>query len=384
MNDRSTPQMPPSARFVVNELNSWPLSASACGGTENGICEFHLEVTHHCNLRCPMCHHWRMKSSAKEITPSELAALLDGSSYLRGIKIAVLSGGEPLLRPDLPELAAVITERFPGISLGILTNLSDTALLMRRIDECLKKGVSRLWLGSSLDGIGAMHDRARGTQGAYSQTMKSVKELRAIYPAMDISFNFTLLPFNAGSLVETYLAAKEMKVWLGAQKVVNQAGLKARRYSWDAKSLRTALAQIDWVIADICAANNAFEKLMAGKESETPWLWETLLYWTRLREYMVRPRRFMGDCCAGKRYAMIAPDGELFFCPVRKHRTVGNVLRDGFDAVWTGKKAGAERKIIAAARCHCWLHCTANPVIAAAVAHRFSRPRTGASLCPPK
>jgi hypothetical protein len=74
----------------------------------------------------------------------------------------------------------------------------------------------------------------------------------------------------------------------------------------------------------------------------------------------------------------------MFFCPVRKHRTAGNVLKDGFDAVWTGKKAGEERKLIAAAGCHCWLHCIANPVISAAVARRFSRTRAGASSCLPK
>jgi MoaA/NifB/PqqE/SkfB family radical SAM enzyme len=163
-----------------------------------------------------------------------------------------------------------------------------------------------------------------------------------------------------------------MKVWFGAQKVVNHQGLEAEKYSWTPAARRTALAGIDRIISDICAENGAFEKLLAARESETPWLWSSLTYWIRLREYLVRPRRFMGDCCAGARYAMLSPDGELFFCPVLKHRTAGNVLKDGFDAVWTGPRAGAEREFIAKKACHCWLHCTANPIIEASMTRRFA------------
>ena len=369
-----SPGMPASARFVAGEMELWSLSRPG-RRVDDGIRELHLELTHRCNLKCRMCHHWRMGEREKEITLPEIERMLDSSRLLRGIKTAVLTGGEPLLRPDLAVIAAAIAGRYPGISLGILTNLADTKLLLRRLEECAAEGVSGLWLGSSLDGAGAAHDKVRGTAGAYARTMRSAGELRAKYPGMNISFNFTLLPFNAADLAETYFTAKKMKVWLGAQKVVNHSGFEAEKYSWDEKALGEALRQIDLIITDICAENKAFERLMSGKENETPWLWASLIYWVRLREYMVRPRRFMGDCLAGERYAMLSPGGELFFCPVRKHLSVGNVIKDGFDAVWTGTKAAAERKKIAAARCHCWLHCIANPVIDEAMTLRFA-PRT--------
>jgi len=367
-------KMPASASFVIKELSSWPLSPRPLSRAEP-IRELHLEVTHRCDLKCRMCHHWRIKKAGKEISPQALARMLDSSKLLRGIKTAVLTGGEPCLRPDLAELAAVIANRFPKISLGILSNLSNTGLLFRRIDECLAKGVSGLWLGSSLDGVGAAHDRVRGSRGAYARTMKSARALRARYPKMDLAFNFTLLPSNAEGLIDAYLAAKELKVWFGAQKVVNHEGLEAETFTWSPKELAAALARIDWVIADICAENKAFEKLMSGKESETPWLWSSLIYWIRLKDYMISPRRLMGDCYAGQRYAMLSPAGDLFFCPVLKHRTVGNALEDGFDAAWTCPKAQTERKNIAAWDCHCWLHCTANPVIESAMERRFSPER---------
>lgn len=370
--------MPASVRFVIKELSSWPLS-SPPGAGSGPVRELHIEVTHRCNLRCRMCHHWRIKSREQEITPGALGRMLDASVLLRQVKTVVLTGGEPVLRADLPELAAVIAGRLPGISLGILSNLCDTRLLFRRLDECLRLGVSRLWVGSSLDGVGAAHDRVRGVPGAYARTMRSARELRARYPGTDLAFNFTLLPSNARGLVKTYLTAKKMKIWFGAQKVVNHEGFEAETYTWADGDLRAALRQIDWIITDICAGNSAFEKLLAGRELETPWLWSSLIYWIRLRDYMVRPRRFMGDCYAGSRYAMLSPVGDLFFCPVFKHRTVGNALTDGFDEAWTSRKAQAERKNIARARCHCWLHCIAGPVLEDAMQRRFASPP---KICP--
>ncbi len=373
MNPPLSPGMPASARFVVKEVGSWPLEPLPGAGGDR-IQELHLEVTHRCDLKCRMCHHWRMKGGA-EISPAQLARLLDSSKLLKGIKTAVLTGGEPFLRPDLPELAAVITRRFPRISLGILSNLANTRLLLRRIGELREKGVKDFWLGSSLDGAGAAHDKVRGVRGAYARTMKTARALKTGQPGINLAFNFTLLPSNAACLARAYLEAKEMKVWFGAQKVVNHERFEAESYSWTPAALRKALVGIDYIISDICEENKAFEKLLAGRESETPWLWSSLTYWIRLREYLARPRRFMGNCYAGNRYAMLSPDGELFFCPVLKHRTVGNALKAGFDAAWTCRAAQAERGFIEKKSCHCWLHCTANPIIEASMARRFSADR---------
>lgn len=367
-------RMPKSARFVAGEVAAWPLDPPP--GEDPALSELHLEVTHRCDLRCRMCHHWRLEKAGREITPAELDRLLASSRLLKGIKTAVLTGGEPLLRPDLPELAAVIARRFPDISLGILTNLSNTKLLLEKVGACLRTGVTKLWLGSSLDGLGAAHDAVRGSRGAYARAMKSLRALRAAFPGVDVAFNFTLLPSNAGQLYRTYRAAKKMGAWFGAQKVVNHSGFEAETYSWSPRALSAALEQTDAVITDICREHKAFEKLMSGSEAQTPWLWASLVYWVKLRQYLAAPRRLMGGCYSGRRYAMLSPEGDLFFCPVRKHRPVGNVLRGGFDAVWTGAGARAERELIAAGRCHCWLHCTANPVIEGAVNARFAACKT--------
>ena len=60
---------------------------------------------------------------------------------------------------------------------------------------------------------------------------------------------------------------------------------------------------------------------------------------------------------------MLDPEGNLFFCPVNKHKWVGNVRKKGFDEIWSSEKAGRLRSEIIPCQCRCWLNCIANPVM---------------------
>jgi MoaA/NifB/PqqE/SkfB family radical SAM enzyme len=79
--------------------------------------------------------------------------------------------------------------------------------------------------------------------------------------------------------------------------------------------------------------------------------------------YARHPKRFFKNCLAGQRYAMFSPEGDLFFCPVNKHRSIGNAAAASFDELWKGEKAEAERRFVESCRCDCWLNCIANPVL---------------------
>ena len=60
---------------------------------------------------------------------------------------------------------------------------------------------------------------------------------------------------------------------------------------------------------------------------------------------------------------MLDPEGNLFFCPVNKHRKAGDVRERGLDAVWKGAEAESERRFIRSGRCHCCLLCIMNPIL---------------------
>ncbi|NLO91536.1 MAG: radical SAM protein [Elusimicrobia bacterium] len=335
------------------------------GPANDGLAELHIELTHACNLKCPMCHHWRMKNPppGKMLDAKSLARMLDGTKKLDGIKAATLTGGEPFLREDFAEIALLLHKRFPKASLGALSNFQSPELVLRRLRQLRGAGIKMFWLGSSLDGIGPGHDAMRGVKGAYANLLKTTALLKQEFPDINFGFNYTLTPENTDGLFETYLAMASRGLWLGAQLVVNQENLPAKEYACTDAARTAAAAQIERVLTHICFAERAYELINSGRSAEKPWLWTQLAYWHNLRQYALKPRRLFETCGAGRRYAMLAPDGSLFFCPVKKHLMAGNAAEAGFDAAWNSPQARSIRKTLSSKKCHCWLHCIANPVL---------------------
>lgn len=84
-------------------------------------------ITHRCNYRCSYCSLW--KDRCRELTTGEVLNLIDEVADM-GCVVYAISGGEPLVRKDLPEMLKRIKER--GMMARIVTNGS---LLYERIDE---------------------------------------------------------------------------------------------------------------------------------------------------------------------------------------------------------------------------------------------------------
>ena len=362
----------PRMDWAFRSLESWVARGlKTLGGRKDGqpIKELHLELTHRCNLQCVMCHHWQMPfddpaSVKREMGLPQIRAFCDDARLLDDVEVVVLSGGEPWLRADIVEIASYLRGRFPKASLGILSNFWNTEMVRRRLTELRARGVDRLWLGSSLDGLEATHDSVRGQTGAFRGLMDTVAMLRRDFPGLDFSFSFTLTPRNYKELWDCYRFVSEQGLWFGAQMVVNHQKFEApETFSWSDEQLREVERQIDLVIADLCARHGAIERIVKGEEREALWLWTRLFYWRYLRKYASKPERFFYDCLAGQRYAMFDPEGNLFFCPVNKHRAIGNVNGINFDALWRSANAEGERGFIDSCRCDCWLNCIANPVL---------------------
>jgi MoaA/NifB/PqqE/SkfB family radical SAM enzyme len=332
--------------------------------------ELHLELTHRCNLRCVMCHHWEMPfddpaSVKREMDLAAIKKFVNESRLLDGVEIVVLTGGEPWLRADIDEILAFLSGRLPKARIGVLTNFWNTEMVRRRLTAAKARGVQNLWLGSSLDGLEQAHDEVRGQRGAFRGLMETAAMVRSDFPEIDFSFSFTITPRNYRQLWAAYQHVKSMGLWFGAQMVVNhQGGFDAPETAvWNKVQLARVAEQIDAILLDICRGEGAVKKLLDGKQRESRWLWSRLLYWRYLRKYGEKPERFFKDCLAGQRYAMFDPEGNLFFCPVNKHRAIGNVNENGFDTLWTSPKARSERGFVESCKCDCWLNCIANPIL---------------------
>jgi Fe-coproporphyrin III synthase len=386
----TTPQaLDPRVDWTLKELERFVAAGlKQLDGKKDGqpIRELHLELTHRCNLKCVMCHHWEMpfddpSSVKREMGLAQIKKFCGEAELLDDVQVIVLTGGEPWLKADIVDIAAYLRERFPNASLGILSNFWNTEMVRRRLKELEARGVDKLWLGSSLDGLEATHDEVRGQPGAFRGLMDTVAMLRKDFSRIDFSFSFTITPRNYRELWDTYEFVTKQGLWFGAQMVVDHEKFEApERFAWTKEQLAEVDGQIDRVILDLAVRHGALQRIVKGEEKESLWLWTRLLYWWYLRKYAAEPERFFGDCLAGQRYAMFDPEGNLFFCPVNKHRSVGNVNDAKFDALWTGKSAQAERNFVDSCKCDCWLNCIANPILDRAVALGTGSPVPGAKL----
>lgn len=126
-------------------------------------------ITRTCNLRCIHCY----ADSHAEIYPGELnweqcCSVIDDLADYR-VSALLLSGGEPLLHPRLPDLLRRATER--GLKVTISTNGTRITPEM----AALFKELGVAYVGISLDGIGAVHDQFRGVPGAFDGAIRGFR-----------------------------------------------------------------------------------------------------------------------------------------------------------------------------------------------------------------
>jgi MoaA/NifB/PqqE/SkfB family radical SAM enzyme len=129
-------------------------------------------ITRQCNLRCKHCYAQALsKKTSDELTTREGKILLDDlSSY--GAPVILFSGGEPLMRPDLPELAEYAVAK--GMRAVISTN---GTLITRELAKTLKT-IGLSYVGISLDGLAVVNDHFRGVSGAFDQALTGIRNCR--------------------------------------------------------------------------------------------------------------------------------------------------------------------------------------------------------------
>jgi len=172
------------------------------GGTRGGLLAYcapyrpivFWNLTRACNLACDHCYIEADAGagSRDELTMDEALAAVDGLADA-GVPLVLLSGGEPLLRPDLLEIAARARDR------GIMTALSTNGTLIDRdvAEGLVDAGVG--YAGVSLDGASAAtHDRIRGRAGAFDRALDGIRA--SIEAGLRTGVRVTVTRENAGEL----------------------------------------------------------------------------------------------------------------------------------------------------------------------------------------
>ena len=161
------------------------------------------EVTKGCNLRCIHCRATATELSSPTDLPTKKALEIIDQIATVSSPILVLSGGEPLYRSDIFQLARYGRDR--GLRVALATN---GTLVTREIARMISdSGVKRVSI--SLDGAdAATHDSFRGIPGAFEAALYGFRNLKEV--GMSVQINMTIARHNGHQLPQVLELAKSV------------------------------------------------------------------------------------------------------------------------------------------------------------------------------
>jgi len=161
------------------------------------------EVTKGCNLRCLHCRATATELLSPLDLPTTKALNIIKQVSQLSLPILVLSGGEPLFRSDIYELARYAREC--GLRVALATN--GTLVSKEIADKIVDAGVRRVAI--SLDGAdAATHDAFRGIPGAFQGALRGLHNLKEL--GMSVQINMTIARHNAHQLPAVLELAREL------------------------------------------------------------------------------------------------------------------------------------------------------------------------------
>ena len=162
------------------------------------------ELTSQCNLKCIHCRaEATEKPFINELTTKEAYSLIDSIVSFSN-PILILTGGEPLYRADVFDIASYANKK--GLRIALATN--GTLIDEKVAKKILNSGIKRVSI--SIDGANReTHDSFRGFKGSFDDAIKGFLNLKRLN--IEVQFNTTIAKHNINEIEDIYKLAKDMK-----------------------------------------------------------------------------------------------------------------------------------------------------------------------------
>lgn len=287
-------------------------------------------ITRQCNLHCTHCYIAAInRADPFELNTPTAFRVADQLAAYR-IPVLLLSGGEPLVRPDLLEIAHYATTH--GVRVGLSTN--GTLLDSQTVQRLREAGVA--YIGISLDGPEAVNDKFRGSLGAFRRTLEGIRNARAA--GFRVSLRFTLTRYNASSLGAMFDLVEQEGIARVCIYHLAYAGRGTRisgRADLSPQETRQAL--------DLCMERaDSFhrkgidvEVLPVDNHADAAYVAFRLVEErpVRWRDALPLLRRNGGNA-SGVGIGAIGPHGDVHADQFSHHRSFGNVMDRPFATIW--------------------------------------------------
>lgn len=289
-------------------------------------------VTRRCNLRCIHCYAHATDSSQPcqdEMTTEEGKRLIDDLTGF-GVPVILFSGGEPLVRKDLPELAEY------AVSKGLRAVISTNGTLISPQTAKTLKEIGLSYVGISLDGMEDINDRFRGVKGAFKKALDGIKNCRDA--GIKVGLRFTINRFNAEEIPEIFDLLKTMDIPRACFYHLVYAGRGSTLVNDDLShaDTRKAVDRIINMTRRFFDDNDPKEILTVDNHADGPYLYLRLLKENPKRAQEVLELLQMNEGnSSGRGIGCVSWNGDVHADQFWRHHSFGNVRQRPFSEIWS-------------------------------------------------
>lgn len=287
-------------------------------------------MTQRCNLKCVHCYAHALEEEGKDPISTEQAKVMIDDLAKFGAPVMLFSGGEPLVRKDMPELAKYTTSK------GMRAVISTNGTLITREKAKILKEVGLSYVGVSLDGGEDIHDAFRGVKGSYKKALQGLDYCRE--EGIKVGLRFTINKRNASEVPKIFTLMKEREIPRVCFYHLVYSGRGSELIKEDLSHTETR-AMVDLLMDETRALYDAgYEKevLTVDNHADGPYLWMRLLKENPKRaEEVFELLKFNEGNSSGRGFGCISWDGSVSADQFWRHHVFGNVLERPFSEIWT-------------------------------------------------
>jgi len=287
-------------------------------------------ITRGCNLNCVHCYAHAVKiSREKELSGDQAMAIIDDLAKF-GSPVILFSGGEPLFRPDLMDLAGYAVKK--GMRAVISTN---GTLIDRQKAEALKE-IGLSYVGVSLDGMEDVNDRFRRKKGAFRDALKGIRNCREA--GLKVGLRFTMNRSNIGEISSIFDLLEDMDIPRVCFYHLVYAGRGSALVDQDLSHAerRQVLDLIMDRTKDLHERGIDKEVLTVDNHADGPYLYLRMLREENPRsEDVLQLLKMNEGNSSGRGIGCISWDGSVHADQFWRHHSFGNVLERPFSEIWT-------------------------------------------------
>jgi MoaA/NifB/PqqE/SkfB family radical SAM enzyme len=273
-----------------------------------------------------MCNTWCCPTDpSKEIG-------VDVIEKLPGMSFTNITGGEPFVRMDLPDIVKILRKKSKRIVISTNGYFSDRII-------ALCKKYPDVGIRISIEGLAEINDKIRGIPDGFDRSLRTLLELRNM-GIKDIGLAMTAQDLNCDNIIPLYLLARDLG------------------YEFATASLHNShyFHKADNKIKDIEKVNSELKKLiklMLGSKNIKDWFRAYFNY--GLINYIKGNKRFL-PCEMGQDGFFLDPDGDVLACNgMDEKQSMGNLKEKSWDEIWNGESAKAVRQAVKDCNKNCWM-----------------------------